>query len=68
MWPPGPFELGIPQALACAYGTSLGAQLRALPEADRLRFEELAGRSLAMWEQAGQLSVPTQALVAVAKP
>lgn len=61
-----PFELGIPQALECAYGTSLGEQLRALPEADRRRFEELAGRALAAWEKGGQLSVPTQALVAVA--
>jgi ubiquinone/menaquinone biosynthesis C-methylase UbiE len=63
---PTRFEGGFPQVLACALGTSAGAQIRALTPQQRTRYEEALGDALLPYAKGAVIEVPVRAVVAVA--
>jgi ubiquinone/menaquinone biosynthesis C-methylase UbiE len=60
-------ERGLPQVLECVAGTTSGAAVRNLNDAQRVHFESQVAELLAPWTQDGVIRVPTRALIGVAK-
>jgi SAM-dependent methyltransferase len=62
------FDQGIPEALACVDGTSVGAGVRAMSADDRRAFEAKVTEKLGPYVRGTALELPVRALVAVASP
>jgi SAM-dependent methyltransferase len=60
------FEQGIPEALACVDGTSVGAGVRAMSADERRAFEHKVTEKLGAYAKGTALELPARALVAVA--